>query len=103
MDAEELNAVTNIFCKDRKDPLLIGSIKSNIGHTESCADLLSVVKALICFETGIIPPNENYSSPNRLVPGLVNGKLKVRETYYNHYKNITCAGLIFTFTHILSI
>lgn len=77
MDTEELNAVTNVFCENRKEPLPIGSIKSNLGHCEGGADFASIVKALICFESGIIPANENYSSPNRSVQGLINGKIKV--------------------------
>ncbi|KAG4069737.1 hypothetical protein HA402_003178 [Bradysia odoriphaga] len=34
-DPEECTAIDNIFCKGRKTPLLVGSVKSNIGHTES--------------------------------------------------------------------
>lgn len=33
-DPEEVNAITDMFCKDRKTPLLIGSVKSNLGHAE---------------------------------------------------------------------
>lgn len=33
-DPEELNAIAELFCKGREDPLLIGSTKSNMGHPE---------------------------------------------------------------------
>lgn len=33
-DPEEVNAVTDLFCKNRSQPLLIGSTKSNMGHPE---------------------------------------------------------------------
>ena len=34
-DPPELNAIADAFCvKQRRDPLLIGSVKSNAGHTE---------------------------------------------------------------------
>ena len=35
-DPQECYAINEIFCKDRKGPLLIGSVKSNMGHCE-CA------------------------------------------------------------------
>lgn len=31
-DPEECKALDNIFCKNRRDPLLVGSVKSNIGR-----------------------------------------------------------------------
>ena len=33
-DPQEVNSIVDVFCKDRKGPLLIGSVKSNIGHPE---------------------------------------------------------------------
>lgn len=33
-DPEELNSITDVFCKGRQTPLLIGSTKSNMGHPE---------------------------------------------------------------------
>jgi hypothetical protein len=31
-DPEECRAIEEVMCKDRKGPLLIGSVKSNMGH-----------------------------------------------------------------------
>lgn len=33
-DPQELNTIVDVFCKGRTEPLLIGSIKSNMGHSE---------------------------------------------------------------------
>ena len=34
-DPQELNAIAEVFCNGRrKEPLLIGSVKSNMGHSE---------------------------------------------------------------------
>jgi fatty acid synthase len=76
-DLEELNAITQAFCKDRKTPLLIGSIKSNLGHTEGAAGLCGITKVIIGMETGFIPPNLHYNNPREGVESLVNGQLKV--------------------------
>lgn len=78
-DAAELNGVMEILGRERNDPLIVGSVKSNVGHAEGAADLVSIVKAIICLEHGKIPANTNYSSPNRAIPGLVGGKLKIAD------------------------
>lgn len=65
------------MCKNRKTPLAVGSIKSNIGHTEAASGLMSIVKVLMAFKFGIIPPNIHYSSPNPHVSALLTGQIKV--------------------------
>lgn len=76
-DATELNAVAEVFCHDRMEPLLVGSVKSNLGHTEAAASMVAMVKALITLDSGIIPPNLHYSQPNPDVPALLSGQLQV--------------------------
>lgn len=43
-DPEECAAIDNVFCKNRKSPLLVGSVKSNIGHSESSSGVCSLAK-----------------------------------------------------------
>nr|CAI5824927.1 unnamed protein product [Callosobruchus analis] len=43
-DPEECCAVDEVLTKDRKTPLLIGSVKSNIGHSEPGSGLCSITK-----------------------------------------------------------
>jgi fatty acid synthase len=76
-DSEELNAVDHVFCKGRKTPLLIGSVKSNMGHPEPVSGLCSITKVVIAMENGVIPANLNFSKPNEDVEGMVMGRLKV--------------------------
>ncbi|KAJ2952057.1 hypothetical protein O0L34_g4320 [Tuta absoluta] len=76
-DPEELGAIDDIFCKDRKEPLMIGSIKSNLGHSEASSGMNSLAKACIAYHTGYIPPNINFQSPREECPSLMEGRLKV--------------------------
>lgn len=46
-DPEEINAINEVFCKGRDTPLRIGSVKSNMGHTEPVSGLCSVAKVCI--------------------------------------------------------
>uniref|UniRef100_A0A182PWR1 Uncharacterized protein n=1 Tax=Anopheles epiroticus TaxID=199890 RepID=A0A182PWR1_9DIPT len=76
-DPEECDAIEKVFCPDRNEPLLVGSVKSNIGHSEAAAGICSVTKCVIAMQNHIIPPNINYTEPRTDVPSLLNGKLKV--------------------------
>lgn len=76
-DPQEVNSIADFFCKDRPTPLLIGSVKSNMGHSEPASGVCSIAKVLIAMEEGIIPANLHYSHPNPELYGLVEGRLKV--------------------------
>uniref|UniRef100_A0A0A9Y7D5 Fatty acid synthase n=1 Tax=Lygus hesperus TaxID=30085 RepID=A0A0A9Y7D5_LYGHE len=76
-DAKELNVVADLFLGGRTKPLLIGSVKSNLGHTEGASNLVSLAKALIAADRGVIPANLRFKSPNPDVPALLSGKMKV--------------------------
>ncbi|CAG9791214.1 unnamed protein product [Diatraea saccharalis] len=76
-DPEELVAIDEIFCTGRSEPLQIGSVKSNLGHTEPASGLCSIAKMCIAYGTGLIPPNLNYSKPRDGVAALAEGRLQV--------------------------
>lgn len=76
-DPEEVSAIDDVFCKTRKTPLPIGSVKSNIGHTEPSSGLCSVIKVLVGLESGYIPPNIHYTKPRAGVEALEKGRMLV--------------------------
>lgn len=43
-DPEELNAIDKVFCQNRTTPLKIGTIKSNMGHSEPASGVCSIAK-----------------------------------------------------------
>lgn len=76
-DPEEINSVDKLFCKDRKTPLLIGSVKSNMGHAEAGSGICSIAKVLIAMEAGVIPANLHFNTPNPDIPALKEGRIRV--------------------------
>lgn len=73
----ECQALDNVFCKNRKKPLPVGSVKSNIGHSESSAGACSITKVCLAFETGLIAPNINFTKIRPGIPSLEDGRLSV--------------------------
>lgn len=66
-DPMELSAIGRTFGRARdpqQPPLYVGSIKTNIGHTEGCSGLAGVIKSVICLEKGLIPPNAGFQKLN---------------------------------------
>ncbi|HWL10602.1 MAG TPA: beta-ketoacyl synthase N-terminal-like domain-containing protein, partial [Planctomicrobium sp.] len=69
-DATELHAVHSILndqLKDRKtngSPLLIGSAKSNLGHTLETAGIAGLIKILLAMKRREIPPSLQFERPN---------------------------------------
>ena len=78
-DPEELEAISRVFCQDKKreKPLLIGSVKSNMGHGEAAAGLCSIAKAVISIQEGIIPPNLHFNKPKPEQAHLFDGSMEV--------------------------
>ncbi|XP_046739713.1 fatty acid synthase-like [Diprion similis] len=76
-DPAEVNAIEKVFCPGRTTPLQIGSIKSNLGHTEPASGLCSVAKVILAMESGIIPPNINYNRPREEIEALMTGRIQV--------------------------
>lgn len=69
-DPIEAEALSRALNENRPSstPLLIGSIKSNIGHAETASGLASIIKVSMALEKGSIPPNSDFRNPNPGIP-----------------------------------
>jgi acyl transferase domain-containing protein len=52
------------MARDHDDPLLIGSVKTNIGHLEPAAGVAGLLKVILSLENDFIPPSRNFNTPN---------------------------------------
>lgn len=76
-DPEECKALDEVFCSGRNQPLLVGSVKSNMGHAEASSGVCSIVKVILAFENQKIAANINFESIRKDIPALSEGRLKV--------------------------
>uniref|UniRef100_A0A8C6ZHS1 Fatty acid synthase n=1 Tax=Nothoprocta perdicaria TaxID=30464 RepID=A0A8C6ZHS1_NOTPE len=76
-DPQEVNGIVNVFCQCEREPLLIGSTKSNMGHPEPASGLAALAKVILSLEHGLWAPNLHFSTPNPDIPALQDGSLQV--------------------------
>ena len=69
-DPIELNAAWSVLGRDRRpgEPLLVGSVKSNIGHCESAAGIAGVIKTVLALRHELLPGNLHCETLNPHVP-----------------------------------
>jgi acyl transferase domain-containing protein/NAD(P)-dependent dehydrogenase (short-subunit alcohol dehydrogenase family)/acyl carrier protein len=65
-DPIEMGALANVFGKShsQKNPLLVGSVKTNFGHLESAAGIAGLMKVLLALQHKQIPPHLHFKDPN---------------------------------------
>lgn len=66
-DPLEISAIAEVYGKDncgRAEPLVVGSVKTNIGHTESCSGITGIIKVVASLTNEMIPPHLNLTKLN---------------------------------------
>ncbi|MBW7921142.1 MAG: acyltransferase domain-containing protein [Rubellimicrobium sp.] len=69
-DPIEVAALTEAFRRstDRTGFCRIGSVKTNIGHTDTAAGAASLIKTVLALQHRQIPPSLGYEKPNPAIP-----------------------------------
>ncbi|MGI5158654.1 type I polyketide synthase [Microbispora sp. CA-102843] len=76
-DPVEIAALDGVLGQGRpKDrPLLVGSVKTNLGHTEAAAGVTGLIKTVLCVKNGRLPASLNFTTPN---PSIAWDDIRVR-------------------------
>lgn len=68
-DPAEMRGI--MFCyenyRTKEKPLLLGSVKSNLGHMEATSGLASIIKMTLAFQHNLIPKSIHFKNPNQLI------------------------------------
>jgi len=69
-DPIEILALANVLREGRaKDhPVLVGSVKTNVGHLEAAAGITGLIKVVLSMQEGQIPPHIHFTNPNPHIP-----------------------------------
>ena len=65
-DPIELNATAGVYGRgrDAERPLLVGSVKTNIGHLGPASGVAGLIKTVLALRHGAIPRHLNFRKPN---------------------------------------
>ncbi|HEY7414662.1 MAG TPA: type I polyketide synthase [Ktedonobacteraceae bacterium] len=108
-DPVELKALGSVLAEDRPSrcPCIIGSVKTNIGHTEGAAGLAGLIKVALCLKHKAIPPNLHFHEPNPAIPWqelplTVAQELQPwPESDYPHLAGVSSFGIAGTNAHLV--
>jgi acyl transferase domain-containing protein/acyl carrier protein len=69
-DPIEVEALAKVYGQGRSAdaPLLVGAVKTNIGHLEPAAGMAGLIKLLLAFEHETIPRHLHFRTPNPHIP-----------------------------------
>jgi acyl transferase domain-containing protein/acyl carrier protein len=69
-DPIEVQAAAAVYGegRDPNRPLLMGSVKTNIGHLESAAGVAGLVKVVLSLQHEVLPPNLHFENPSPHIP-----------------------------------
>ncbi|WP_163835887.1 non-ribosomal peptide synthetase/type I polyketide synthase [Spartinivicinus ruber] len=90
LEVRALNAAFQGMAKQDLQPssCAIGSVKSNLGHTDSAAGVVSIIKTALCLKHQSLVPTLHYQTPNPKIgfdetPFYVNTQFKYWENAFN--------------------
>lgn len=68
-DPLEIEAASRVFTDGRKtrDKLIVGSVKSNLGHTEATSGIAGIIKVVMALERAQIPPTAGIKTLNPVI------------------------------------
>lgn len=67
-DPIEVQAAAAAYGDGRDRPLLMGSVKTNIGHTESASGAAGLIKVVLSLQHGVLPQSLHFENPSPHIP-----------------------------------
>ncbi|MCI0465594.1 MAG: SDR family NAD(P)-dependent oxidoreductase [Beijerinckiaceae bacterium] len=106
-DPVEAAAIGEVLGQRRGPPLPIGSIKTNIGHTEAASGLAGMFKAMLALEHNELPRSLHFDEPNPdisfsdLNVSVCSAPLALARNGHARYAGISSLGFGGTNAHVI--
>lgn len=108
-DPIEVRAAAAVYGQNRdsKKPLLLGTVKTNIGHLESAAGVAGLIKVLLSMHHGIIPKQLHFKNPSphvdwdKLPVTVTSEKMEWPSTNHAPIAGVSAFGISGTNAHVL--
>ncbi|WP_342110353.1 SDR family NAD(P)-dependent oxidoreductase [Methylobacterium sp. SI9] len=106
-DPIEASAIGSKLGRGRQAPLPIGSIKTNIGHTEPVSGLAGLMKATLALEHDLVPPSLHAAELNPEIPfgelnlDVVRAPLKIARGSRERFAGVNSFGFGGTNAHVV--
>ncbi|MBG1266946.1 type I polyketide synthase, partial [Nostoc sp. WHI] len=107
-DPIEVEALAEVFGKhcSPEQPLVIGSVKTNIGHLEAAAGIASLIKVVLSLQHQEIPPHLHFDQPNPHInwnelPIVVPTSIKSWSTSEKLFAGVSSFGFSGTNAHLI--
>ncbi|KAI1160765.1 putative polyketide synthase [Nemania serpens] len=79
-DPVEVASVREVFgSSQRHDMVTLGSIKANVGHSETAAGIGSLIKVIVMLQQGAIPPLAGFKTLNPKIAALEPDQLQINQ------------------------
>jgi phthiocerol/phenolphthiocerol synthesis type-I polyketide synthase C len=80
-DPIECEGLGAVLGAGRREPLLIGSVKTNLGHLEAASGIAGAIKTILSLQHREIPASLHFETPNPRIPfGALNLEVVTRHT-----------------------
>ncbi|MCA9683769.1 MAG: hypothetical protein KC457_16335, partial [Myxococcales bacterium] len=76
-DQTELRSMKSVFTGGRSRPLVIGSLKANLGHLITASGAASVLKVIAAMDAETLPATPSFSQADELQAELHDGRFRV--------------------------
>jgi acyl transferase domain-containing protein len=103
-DPIEVEALASVLGgRDPREPLLLGALKTNLGHLEAASGIAGLIKAVLVLQHGVVPANLHLKKKNTRIPwDRLSVKVPEENTpWHGRYAGVSSFGFSGTNAHVI--
>ncbi|EGQ9933738.1 hybrid non-ribosomal peptide synthetase/type I polyketide synthase [Vibrio vulnificus] len=93
-DPIEVESIRTVMAEQREQPIILGALKTNLGHLEGAAGITGLIKAIEVMRHRVVPPNRHFQR--------LNPKIQLTDSEAKIPTEVTALGSVGTLTGAVS-